>query len=434
MSHRRRRISRVLLAVLAVTIAAGVFTYARRLGSTRANEVAAGTGESHSPITSQPAQAQPQAQPQSQEHPQSQPTLAGLPPVIGEVAVEPAKQTLPQVPPALLRTETPSALVTQTPARGGITTAGNNAPASPVGKSSTPRELAAPSNNNARATTPAADPAKVSIKAYQPSGGAHTTLAGAEAIAEGRAKVQAGKFLEARDAVNAALVSGRLSAGDAESARALLSEINQTVVFSNRKFADDRFGGTYQVQSGDSLGRIGNRYNLTSDLLLRINGLSDPKRLRSGAYIKVLKGPFHAVVSKSAFRLDLYLGGLPGSGGDVVYVTSFPVGLGKDDSTPLGKWQVEPDRKVKNPVYYSPRGEGVIEADDPKNPLGEFWIGLAGLDGDAVGKESYGIHGTIDPDSIGKQASMGCIRLRNEDVAVVFSALVEGKSTVQIVP
>jgi lipoprotein-anchoring transpeptidase ErfK/SrfK len=120
------------------------------------------------------------------------------------------------------------------------------------------------------------------------------------------------------------------------------------------------------------------------------------------------------------------------AGSDVAYVTSFPVGLGKDDSTPLGKWQVEPDRKVKNPEYDSPRGEGVIEADDPKNPLGEFWIGLAGLDGDAVGKESYGIHGTIEPDSIGKQASMGCIRLRNEDVAVVFSALVEGKSTVLV--
>jgi LysM repeat protein len=246
--------------------------------------------------------------------------------------------------------------------------------------------------------------------------------------------MQAGKLLEARDTVNAALASGKLGGYDADAARALLSEINQTVVFSNRKFPDDRFGGTYQVQPGDRLDKIGARNALTSDMLMRINGLSDPRRLRSGAYIKVLKGPFHAVVSKSAFRLDLYLGGLPGSGTDVAYVTSFRVGLGKDDSTPLGKWQVEPDRKVKNPVYYSPRGEGVIEADDPKNPLGEFWIGLAGLDGEAVGKESYGIHGTIEPDSIGKMASMGCIRLRNEDVAVVFSALVEGKSTVLVVP
>src|SRR4029453_10517835 len=133
--------------------------------------------------------------------------------------------------------------------------------------------------------------------------------------------------------------------------------------------------------------------------LLTGNGLADARRLRAGSTIKVLKGPFHAVVNKSSFRLDLYLGGLPGSGADVMYVTSYPVGLGKDNSTPVGKWQVEADRKVKNPVYYSPRGEGEIAADDPKNPLGEFWIGLAGLEGEAVGKESYGIHGTLEAET-----------------------------------
>jgi lipoprotein-anchoring transpeptidase ErfK/SrfK len=72
----------------------------------------------------------------------------------------------------------------------------------------------------------------------------------------------------------------------------------------------------------------------------------------------------------------------------------------------------------------------VIEADDPANPLGEFWIGLTGIDGHAVGKESYGIHGTIEPDSIGKQASMGCIRMGADDITMVFELLVEGKSTV----
>ena len=90
------------------------------------------------------------------------------------------------------------------------------------------------------------------------------------------------------------------------------------------------------------------------------------------------------------------------------------------------------ESKLKNPAYYSPRGEGVIAADDPKNPLGEFWIGLTGVDGHAVGKLSYGIHGTIDPDSIGKQSSMGCIRMHNEDVAQVFQLLIEGKSTVTV--
>ena len=113
-----------------------------------------------------------------------------------------------------------------------------------------------------------------------------------------------------------------------------------------------------------------------------------------------------------------------------MYITTYGVGLGKDDSTPTGSWMIKD--KVTHPTYYSPRGEGVINADDPKNPLGPYWLGLTGTDGHAVGKASYGIHGTIDPDSIGKMASMGCIRLHNEDIAMVYELLVEGKSTVLV--
>ena len=89
-------------------------------------------------------------------------------------------------------------------------------------------------------------------------------------------------------------------------------------------------------------------------------------------------------------------------------------------------------RSTINAARFCTTSEGVIEAGDPKNPLGQFWLGLAGVDGHALGKTSYGIHGTIDPDSIGKQASMGCIRMRNEDVEQVFELLVEGKSTVTV--
>jgi L,D-transpeptidase ErfK/SrfK len=127
--------------------------------------------------------------------------------------------------------------------------------------------------------------------------------------------------------------------------------------------------------------------------------------------------------------MDIYLGTSPGGVGST-FITSYRVGLGKDDSTPLGTWKAA--GKLKNPAYYSPRGEGIIAADDPKNPLGEYWIGLVGIDGSAVGKNSYGIHGTIDPASIGREESMGCIRMRNEDVAIVYELLVEGKSTIVV--
>jgi lipoprotein-anchoring transpeptidase ErfK/SrfK len=267
----------------------------------------------------------------------------------------------------------------------------------------------------------------VTIQPYSPPSGAN---AGGPALAQARGKMQSGNLLEARDLANGALASGRLSGNDVASAKQLLSEINQTVVFSPRRFPDDPWGGTYSVQPGDRLDRIGARYGVTPALLMKLNGIADARRLRAGATIKVLKGPFHAVVSKNSYRLDLYLGAPGGSGS--VFVTSFTVGLGANDSTPKGKWLVEPEKKIKNPVYYSPRGEGIIDADDPKNPLGEYWIGLVGTDGDAVGKQSYGIHGTIEPDSIGKQASMGCVRMRNEEVGTVFDALVEGKSTVVV--
>jgi LysM repeat protein len=237
-----------------------------------------------------------------------------------------------------------------------------------------------------------------------------------------------GQLLSARKILNAALQSKSLSPADTKIAKQLISEANQSIVFSPTRYADDPYGGTYTVQKGDTFARIAARNDVTADFLMNINGITDARKLRVGATLKIVHGPFHAIVDKSDFTMDIYLGypGEPSS----LYVTTYRVGLGSDDSTPTGTWLVEPQKKLKNPTYYSPRGEGIIEADDPKNPLGEYWLGLVGMEGHAVGKESYGIHGTIEPDSIGKQASMGCIRMLNEDVKQVYELLVEGKSTV----
>lgn len=247
-------------------------------------------------------------------------------------------------------------------------------------------------------------------------------------LTDAQAKLAAGDLLAARKILNDALLAGNLSPADAESAKKTIADINQTIVFSPRLFADDEFGGVYTVQSGDLLKKIADKYDVTWELLARLNNLSDPRKLRAGATLKIVRGPFNAIISKSRFTMDIYIGP-PGEKGSM-YVTTYSVGLGKDDSTPTGTWLVEPHKKLKNPTYYSPRGEGVIDADDPKNPLGERWIGLSGIDGHAVGKSSYGIHGTIDESSIGRTESLGCIRMKNADVEWVFDLLVEGKSVV----
>lgn len=248
------------------------------------------------------------------------------------------------------------------------------------------------------------------------------------ALAEAQARYDAGELVAARSLLNEALAAGRLSVADVPAARSLLQKINDQVVFSPKVFRDDPFVGTHTVRPGEHLRTIAAANGVTWELLCRINRIGDPRRMKANQSLKVVKGPFHAVVSKSRFEIDLYLGS-PGQAGSV-FVMSLPVGLGKDDSTPVGTWKVV--NKLKNPTYHSPRGEGIIAADDPANPLGEYWLGLQGIDAVSADKLSYGIHGTIEPDSIGKSESMGCIRLRNEDVALVYELLVEGKSVVVV--
>jgi LysM repeat protein len=187
---------------------------------------------------------------------------------------------------------------------------------------------------------------------------------------------------------------------------------------------------SHKVRNGESLSKIAFNYEVTWEFLCRINGISDPRRIRADQTLKVVQGPFSAIVNRHDFTIDVWLGQPMGKGS--LFVASYRVGLGKENSTPAGTWMVRTGGKLKNPKFWGASGLKPIEADDPANPLGEFWIGLEGVAGAAVGQESYGIHGTIEPDSIGKTASLGCIRLLNEDVAVLYEMLVEGQSIVQI--
>ncbi len=236
----------------------------------------------------------------------------------------------------------------------------------------------------------------------------------------------AGKVLEARQQLNE-LLKTKLAEAEASEARALLARIADETIFSRKAFASDPLVETYVVQAGDGLEKIGRKYAVPFELLMTINGITNPAALRADQKIKVPKGPFTARIYKSKFRMDLYLGD--------VFVRSYPVGLGNQGGTPTGTWKVK--NRLTNPTYYPPASEGkklIVAPDDPNNPLGENWIGLEGVDGEAVGREGFGIHGTIEPDSIGKEASLGCVRMRNEDVAVVYQMLVIGKSTVIIEP
>ncbi len=171
----------------------------------------------------------------------------------------------------------------------------------------------------------------------------------------------------------------------------------------------------YEVQPADQIRVFARNYNVPWEYLVRVNRIADPSRIQAGEKLKVIKGPFSAVVDLTDYSLTIH--------GHGYYVRRYPVGVGKDGTTPIGSFKVV--SKLSNPTYYGP--DVVIQPDDPTNPLGERWVGLDDGNGQPT---SYGIHGTIDPGSIGKAESRGCVRLRNEDVAEVYDLLGVGSEVI----
>ena len=252
------------------------------------------------------------------------------------------------------------------------------------------------------------------------------------AFSKARSLVMDNRLVDARQVLSTLLIDNgqKLAPGEPEAVRDELVRLNQTLVFSSQVVEDDPLVLEHTVESGELLGSLGRRYKIPYKLIEQINGV-DARQIWVGQKLKLIRGPFHARVSKSTFRMDLFLDGLDGQR---FFITSFSVGLGEDGSTPAGEWVVAKGRKVDNPDWKNPRTGQYYKRDDPANPIGEFWIGLQGTDQSTRDKRSYGLHGTIEPELIGTEASMGCIRLSAKDIRMVYNMLVEEYSTVLIVP
>jgi LysM repeat protein len=239
-----------------------------------------------------------------------------------------------------------------------------------------------------------------------------------------------GQMVEARQQLSNALKSGALSENEAAQARGVLTDISDTLVFAPAIEHDDPYSVEYIIRSGDTLSGIVQKMGLQVDwrFIQRINGIKQASGIRPGQNLKLVTGPFHAVVSKDSYRIDLFLG----DGEDQVFVRSYRVGLGEYDSTPLGFFKVRRHSKLVNPTWINPRTREFYSADNPENPIGERWIGLEGIEERTKDLSGLGIHGTIEPQTIGTQASMGCVRMHSADVTQVYEMLSEGVSTVEI--
>jgi hypothetical protein len=92
----------------------------------------------------------------------------------------------------------------------------------------------------------------------------------------------------------------------------------------------------------------------------------------------------------------------------------YTVAVGKPSTpSPVGEFTIE--RRAMNPTYHH---DGRTVPPGPHNPVGDRWMGLS--------KAGYGIHGTNEPNSIGKAASHGCIRMGKADIEYLYSRVEVG--------
>jgi lipoprotein-anchoring transpeptidase ErfK/SrfK len=249
----------------------------------------------------------------------------------------------------------------------------------------------------------------------------------AELIDEAMALVNTtpSRIIEARDRLNEAF-SMPMNNVQRTVVKQRLSELADKWLFSRTVFPQDKLCYNYQVKPGELLSAISNLHKVPWEIIQEINNISRPELLKAGQIIKIIRGPFHAKVYRSTFTVDVYL--------QNTFVRSFRVGLGQEGKeTPTGLWSVKPGGKLIKPPWSDPATGRLLHYGDQDYALGSRWIALDGLQGNAKGRTGFGIHGTIEPETIGTKSSKGCIRLHNGDVVKLYNLLTEVHSLVRVI-
>ena len=197
--------------------------------------------------------------------------------------------------------------------------------------------------------------------------------------------------------------------GDIEKVQKELEDLNMKLIFSSTPVENKTV--IHKVESGDTLGALAKKYGTTIELIQKSNNLSS-NVIRIGQKLRIWIQPFNIFVDKSQNILILK------SGNDVLKVYS--VSTGNENSTPIGEFTIT--SRLVDPVWFN-KGI-VVPPESPQNVLGSRWLGF-----DRAG---YGIHGTIDPETIGQQVTAGCIRMRNEDVEEIYSLIPRGTKVVVV--
>jgi murein DD-endopeptidase MepM/ murein hydrolase activator NlpD len=113
----------------------------------------------------------------------------------------------------------------------------------------------------------------------------------------------------------------------------LLSQLAGTVVYST----EHRLAPPHVVKQGETLEAIAKEYNVPWQLLAKINGVAAPDQVRVGQELKVVRGPFHAIVDLTRNQLTLSVDGR--------YAGRFAVAAAPGQTISEGEWIVK-DKQI----------------------------------------------------------------------------------------
>ncbi|MFN7181995.1 MAG: L,D-transpeptidase family protein [Planctomycetota bacterium] len=201
-----------------------------------------------------------------------------------------------------------------------------------------------------------------------------------------------------------------LEKGEQKEVYKKLTQINNKMIFSATIYSDSF---TYTVVKGDILMKIGKKFSINPELIKKINKLKSDL-IYPGQNLKILKvdkdRKFHILVKKDDLKLYLLWG--------EDLIREYPISIGNPDESPTPSGQFRITSRLPFPTWKG------IPYGDPANILGTRWLGFN------EPHSNYGIHGTTQPDTIGKKTTNGCIRMHNSDIEELYDFVTEGVEVV----
>lgn len=289
-------------------------------------------------------------------------------------ATAPGSPSTPTIPPLTVQPSTPnpSAGSTAEPSQGASTTA-NPYPvtsANPFVARSPDPVTSTPQASSSQPATPPTDPADAAEIALK--------------WQTAQQLLEAGKLVEAHELLSDLYGRPGLTAEQDAKLTELLGQLAGTIIFDS----STRYGlaPPYVVQQEDTLQRIAADHKVSPVFLAKINGLASPADPRPGDTIKVVRGPFRAIVDLRPRREEVTLV-LDGR-----YAGRFPL------MRPMG-----------NDFALPPREDQVFAVVEKQ--ADDLWIGLGG---------KLGLHRAAEG---GRPGAHDSIRLAARDAQDLFDLL-----------